>query len=116
MSLGWTRLLVALALVLAVPVQGLAAATADLCMALGHHDAAVHTHDGDGGAHQHHGHDSPATDKHCAPCIACCAAAAIALSAPLVIADERADSVVAAGPRALVGIPLDTLDRPPLAR
>lgn len=116
------RLLLALVLAFAVPLQGFAAAAAGMCMQLGHHGAAdaVHSHDADGdaGAHDHHGHDAgQAQDSapHCAPCVACCAAAAISESVPLVIADERADAVNAAGPPAFLGIPPESLDRPPLA-
>lgn len=107
------RLLLALAIALTVPVQGFAAVTAGLCM--GHHDGAVHTHEADAAEHHHHDHDSPPASTHCAPCVACCAAAAIAQSMPLVVLDERADAVVAAEPPSFTGIALKTLDRPPLA-
>jgi|SRR5688572_20932445 hypothetical protein len=105
------RMLVALALALAVPLQGFAAASAGLCMVLGHHqtEAPAHTHE-DGATPEHH----PAAE-HCAPCVACCAAAAIASSAPLVLADERADHVSVAALASFTGIPPGTLDRPPLA-
>src|SRR5258707_220767 len=87
------RILIAATLALAVPIQGAAAATAGLCMALAHHDAgaaashdhatdhgAQHAHGDDSGAnhqHSHSGSDNSAAGAHCAPCVACCAAAAI---------------------------------------
>jgi len=118
MSLKLLRLLVALALTLAVPLQGFAAATAGICMAIGHHDAASHTHSGDAGAEHQHGYDegqSQAGTKHCPPCVACCAAAAISSSAPIVIPDQRSDRLIAAGASFFAGIQPGTLDRPPLA-
>ena len=114
MQSRFARFLLALALVLAIPVQGFAAATADLCM-LGHHDASMHSHEGDTGTHPQHDHGSLPASAHCAPCVACCAAAAIAHSMPLVLADERADAVVVAGPPSFADVALGTLDRPPLS-
>jgi hypothetical protein len=115
------RLLLAFALALAIPLQGFAAVSAGICMTLGHHDSpAAHSHDGPAdGEHQHqHSHDdapSPNSAAHCAPCVACCAAAAISSSAPVVIPDERADPVNVSLPPAFSGIQPETLDRPPLA-
>ena len=114
MPLRFLRVLLAVALALTVPLQGLAAATAGMCMALGHHDAPqAHAHDASG---DDHGHDeAPAGANHCAPCVACCAAAAISPSVPVVVADKRADEVNVAGPPPSAGIQPETLDRPPLA-
>jgi hypothetical protein len=115
MSPRLLRLLLAFALALAVPLQGLAATSAGLCMALGHHDAGVtHSHDADAGAGHHHNGDEPSA-AHCPPCVACCAAAAISSSGVIVTAEEHADGVIAAGPPSFSGIQPDTLDRPPLA-
>ena len=117
MSAKFLRLVLALALALAVPLQGFAAVAGGICMANGHHDGASHSHDGDSGKHPHE-HDSeqaPASSAHCPPCVACCAAAAISSPAPLVIADTGTDTVSPATPASFAGIQLDTLDRPPLA-
>jgi hypothetical protein len=117
MSLEFFRLLVAFALALAVPLQGFTAATAGICMATGHHDAASHTHSGDAGAGHQHGHDagqSQAGTAHCPPCVACCAAAVISSSVPIVIPDQRSDRSIAAAAPSFAGVQPDTLDRPPL--
>ena len=115
MQLSVRHYLLALALVLAIPVQGFAAVTAGLCVGHGQHGAEKHAHEGDMGAHPQHDHDSAPPSTHCAPCVACCTAAAIAPLAPLRFVDERADLVVAGEPPSLVGVALETLDRPPLA-
>jgi hypothetical protein len=112
------RLICAFALALAVPLQGFAAVSAGLCMTLGHHDGgATHSHDADSTDHHHGQHDDePASQSaHCPPCVACCGAAAISSAAALVLPDERADVLNAAGPPAFAGIQPRTLDRPPLA-
>src|SRR5213082_1732905 len=46
-----TRFLLALAIALAVPVQGFAAVSAGLCMALGHHGDQGHSHGANAGGH-----------------------------------------------------------------
>ena len=114
MPASFTRLLLALALALTIPVQGFAAATAGFCM-LGHHDASMHSHESDVAPHPHQDHDSPSTTTHCAPCMGCCAAAVIALSVALIAVANHADAAAAFGLPAYAGIQLDTLDRPPLA-
>jgi hypothetical protein len=114
---------IALALALAVPIQGMATAMARLCMALGHHDAAVaasHDHATGSGAHHAHGDASVADDNspggaHCPPCIACCAAAAISSFPRIFLAEPPAMSVIAAPGLSFSGIPPERLDRPPLA-
>ena len=120
MSPRLLRLLLALSLALAVPVQGLAATTAGLCMALGHHDSIVtHSHDGNAAGDHQHTHDESGQPSgahaYCAPCVACCAAAAISSPAPVVAADQRTDQAVAEAPPFFSGIQPDTLERPPLA-
>src|SRR5712691_871034 len=124
-----SRILVALALALAVPIQGMAAATAGLCMALGHHDAGVaasHDHATGAGAHHAHGDDSGADrghevsdnspgGAHCPPCVACCAAAAISSFRGIFIPEPPTASVIAAPGLSFSGIPPERLDRPPLA-
>lgn len=121
------RALLVLLVSLVVPIQGVAAAGADLCMALGHHDglaahdhaAPVHDgHDADAGAADHHGPAGGGNshDAHCPPCVSCCAAAAIATSSPALFVPEKpATSVVAAVLPQYSGVVPDSLDRPPLA-
>jgi hypothetical protein len=103
------RLVLLLLATLTVPVQGIAAVSSGICMALGHHS---------GGAPAHHHDDGKGTDKkdtHCPPCVSCCAAAAIA-SFHRTFSPERPGSWVAiALPAPFSGVPPDTLDRPPLA-
>ena len=107
------RILIALALALIVPIQGAAAATADLCMALGHHEAYAADH----GAN--HAHDSDSDDHagsaHCPPCVACCAAAAISSLALIFVPEAPTVSAIAASEPLFPGIQPDKLDRPPLA-
>jgi hypothetical protein len=124
-----SRILIALALALAVPIQGAVAATAGLCMALGHHDAgtaASHDHATDHGArHAHgdesgagHGHevsDNSPSGAHCPPCVACCAAAAISSFPQIFIPESPTASVIAAPGLSFSGVQPERLDRPPLA-
>ena len=119
------RLLVVLALALTVPVQGIAAVGADLCMALGHHGngVAAHEHGSAGHAHEgseaaHHHDAGKGTDKsgaHCPPCASCCATTAIASFPDVFIPDRQGYSVVAEHFAFFAGAPLHRLDRPPLA-
>ena len=114
---SWARVLIAVAIALAVPLQGLAAASAGLCMALGHHEAPAMD---DHGSHDHgaeHVQDASddADSAHCAPCVACCAAAAISPSNPVVIANTAPLAARALAPPEISGAQLDLLDRPPLA-
>ena len=129
MASRFFRILIALTLGLAVPIQGTAAATAGLCMALGHHDtgaAASHDHATDDGAHHTqgddsvtgHGHeisDSSPGNAHCPPCVACCAAAVISSFAGIFIPEPPAASIIAAPELSFSGIQPERLDRPPLA-
>jgi hypothetical protein len=116
------RLLVSVALLLAVPAQGIAAVTGSLCMALGGHGThaandAPHAHDGEahGSSHDHDSGQGSASPSHCGPCVACCASAAIAgkllvptpsgiASAPLVLSLPAPQT-----------LRQHRLDRPPLA-
>ena len=114
------RILIALALALTVPIQGVAAATAGLCMALGHHGTGLAgSHDHAAGAdhhpHQHTGSDNSAASAHCPPCVACCAAAAISSLPRISVPEPSTASVVAASEPLFPGIEPDKLDRPPLA-
>ena len=121
MSINFSRLIVALVLALTIPLQGLAAVTAGVCMSLGHHDggapaqhdhAAGHGHDADHSMPEQDsgGHDS----VHCAPCVACCAAASIAPAAQVFVPEDSPAAAVAAVPYLHTGFLPEKLDRPPL--
>lgn len=126
MSIKILRLLIAFSVALAIPLQGVAAVTAGVCMAIGHHDAGAPGSD-DHGGHDHHGdHAGPAMDHstpqdegsdsaHCAPCVACCAAASIAPAAQLFVAELSPPAAIAAVPLLHPGFLPEELDRPPLA-
>ncbi len=118
------RSVVVLVLALAVPLQGTAAVTAGLCMAMGHHDAghglnniAGHSaeghHEDPAGHHKHS--DADHSKPNCAPCAACCAATAIPSCALLFLPDGPAASRIAAASASFTGVSPDQLDRPPLA-
>lgn len=118
MSRSFLRLLIAIALALAVPMQGFAAAAGAICMAVGHHDAApAHAHDSHDAEHQHgEQHGQPAdSSAHCPPCAACCASAAITPSAMLLQPEERTEVLNAPAPPLFAGIQRTLFDRPPLA-
>jgi hypothetical protein len=111
-------MLVTVAMTIAVPLQGIAAVGAGLCMDMGDHDepAAAAGH---GSAHDHgstHGDEGAAGGAHCPPCVACCAAAAIASFSQVLIPEHPASSVIAVVPLSFSGIAPKTLDRPPLLR
>ena len=122
------RLLVALVLALSVPIQGLAAVVAGVCMSTGHHETAAPGAAQDhGSAHSHHSlhsHDSAepspqghegTNSGHCAACVACCGAASISpvphFFSSVLAAAEAIATPVASPPGRL---PVE-LDRPPLA-
>jgi hypothetical protein len=137
------RLLLVLAVALAVPLQGFAAVAAGQCMAFGHHEggmAAAHGgvdghasqqshadgHESPAGGHEshhqsqdsHHGAQAQDTDsagEHCAPCVACCAAAAISPSFQPLVPDSGTEFLVDAAGTSFSGIAPESLDRPPLA-
>jgi hypothetical protein len=136
------RLLLVLAVALAVPLQGFAAVAAGQCMAFGHHEggmAAAHggdaghaTHESHADGHEshadgheshhqpqdsHHGpqaQDSDSAGEHCAPCVACCAAAAISSSFQPFVPDSVKSPLVEATGTSYSGIAPGSLDRPPL--
>jgi hypothetical protein len=108
MRLKQIRLLIVTIVALCIPLQGIAAATAGLCSALGHHEQQVgHAHD--------HGLDSKPPDgkAHCVPCVACCATVAISFSVPVFLPDDMPVSAIAAPPAAFSGVQPHALDRPP---
>jgi hypothetical protein len=133
MRIKLVRMLVALAMTLMVPLQGVAGVSAGLCIALGDHQGITTAHDhgsahDHGAAHEHHsdasasdqheqgtGTGNPAGDAHCPPCVACCAAAAISSYTPVFIPEAPAAFVIAAIPLSFSGVQPETLDRPPLA-
>lgn len=121
MPLKLARLLIAFALALTIPLQALAAVTAELCMAMAHHQADMstahshgpgHAHDDGGMAGQHDPDSDPSTDNaHCAPCVA----AHIAPAAHSFIPDSSPTAAIAALPSLPPGFLPEKLDRPPLA-
>jgi hypothetical protein len=126
MGIKFLRLLVALALTLAIPLQGAASVTAGICMATGHHDAgspASHDHGGNAASQHHDGdadhHSAPHDDgpdaAHCAPCVACCAAASIAPAVQVFLLEDFPAAAIAAIPYLHPGFLPEELDRPPLA-
>jgi hypothetical protein len=108
------RLLVLIAIGIAAPIQGVIAATAGFC-AMQSHDAG-HDHDGDGGGAGAPAHDGDGSHHrgHCAPCVACCAAAAIGSSARPVFQPVPASAPEILAMPAPTGIQPEALDRPPL--
>jgi hypothetical protein len=129
MRLKFIRLL-AFAIALAVPIQGMAAITAGQCMALGHHQGdgahASQSHTQDGHDHAAHSHSDEAGSKadgdesggngaHCGPCTACCASASIAGPAALSIVSSPSNAPYVFLQFSPLGVQPDGLDRPPLA-
>jgi hypothetical protein len=116
-------------LVLAIPLQGMAAVTAGQCMAVGHHqDGAgqdTHAHDGaDAGDQAAHAHpDGSAAEQgddggkkpQCGPCTACCASASIAGPAGLAVFAAASHAPYLFWQFPPIGVAPDGFDRPPLA-
>jgi hypothetical protein len=115
---------------LAVPVQGLAAVAAGLCMAIGghHQTQSVEGHgsvtlDHDHAAGDKHsdsdhgaaGTDKSSSDTHCPPCVSCCAAAVIAPAEPISLSGASPIAAIAAPQYTISGVLPEKLDRPPLA-
>jgi hypothetical protein len=102
--------LIAVALALLLPLQGMASVIAAQCMTSAHHqDAAAHDHED-----AHHGEHDNQAGSLCGPCMACCASASIAAPVrPLVLPAAHADYVF----RQLSPLAIEPqrLDRPPLA-
>ena len=115
------RLLIAFALVLAIPAQAVAAAGGDLCMAFGHHEAGMQVDQDQDAAVGHH-HDeggkgaNGSHDAHCPPCASCCATTAAVAAFPFFVLPEQAGSwIPAARSVSFSGVPPERLERPPLA-
>lgn len=101
------RLVLVLAIALAVPLQGFAAASAGVCMSLGHHQG------GDAHEGQHGG--EAAGNPHCPPCVSCCAAAAIAPAVEPALAQAAPTVPEPPVQHSIAGGLPERLDRPPLA-
>lgn len=129
MRLSLLRLL-AFAIVIVVPIQGMTAITAGQCMAFGHHQDSAgqenHGHAGQAGDDQaahSHSDEAPgnADDEnggagaHCGPCTACCASASIAGPAPLSILPDPSNPPYLFSQLPPLGVQPHGLDRPPLA-
>jgi hypothetical protein len=129
MPLRLIRLL-AIAIALAVPIQGMAGITAGQCMALGHHqdtsghdshaqdgqagpDHAAHSHSDEAGKADNEGGDGSAA--HCGPCTACCASASITGPAGISIPSSLSNAEYVFSQFPPLGVQPDGLDRPPLA-
>jgi len=111
------RFLLALIVALAVPVQGFAAVSAGLCMALKHHGDHHHSSQGAGSGDHHHSHDHGATGHaSCGSCVGCCASAAIGSSACIACFVPPAAAPAEAARPYPSGVQPHPLDRPPLAR
>jgi hypothetical protein len=122
----------AVALALILPVQGMAAVSAGMCMALGHHEQGAgqetpgqaqdgaETHDGHAG-HSHadddgaRPNDEGGKDSHCGPCTACCATTSIGGPSGLSISSSTTGAEYVFSQLPPPGIQPDRLDRPPLA-
>jgi hypothetical protein len=118
------RILAAALLALVVPIQGLTAVKAGLCMAMGghggeqSHEASAHHHDAAAPAHDHGEAPSEgdhASNAHCPPCVSCCAAAAIASETKIALPEAPPVAVIAAPQYWIAGVLPQKLDRPPLA-
>jgi hypothetical protein len=98
------RFLLALALTLTVPLQGFAAVTAGLCMALEQPGMEHHQPDHDHGAHGH---------APCGYCVDCCASIAMVSAAGLFTFPPAPAPIATAGTEPS-GVQSHPLDRPPL--
>jgi hypothetical protein len=130
-AMPFLRLLAMLLLAFTIPVQGLAAVTAGLCMTFGHHDdgagkeSHAHAHDAtDAHSQTPHAHadKTVATDasgdshsSHCGPCSACCASATIAGPPALSFLSSPSHVTYLFSQLPPPGVQPDGLDRPPLA-
>ena len=134
MSVRLIRLL-ALAIAIVLPIQGMAAVTLGQCMALGHHQPAE-AHEGNGlaqdGADDHHdagpshshsdeagnkvdGDESGSKGSHCGPCTGCCAAASIAGAVGVLIPSSPSEAPDVFAQLPPPGVQPGGLYRPPLA-
>src|SRR5262245_37882500 len=119
----------ALALLVAIPVQGMASVVAGQCMTFAHHEDGgrqdhAHAQDSaDGHDHAAHSHSDgtaaqpvdEGTSAHCGPCTACCASASISSSAALSILSSPSNASYVFSQFPPLGFQPHGLDRPPLA-
>jgi hypothetical protein len=124
--------LLAFVIALVIPVQGMAALAAGICMSLGHHDTvaadpghAAHGHDADD--HAPHTHDqagaaAPAADAgddghaaHCEPCTGCCTSVSIAAPIVFTVAASPTHPEYLLPQHPPLGLRPGGLYRPPLA-
>lgn len=124
--------LLAVAMALVIPLQGMAALAAGICMSAGHHQGAAadeghaaHGHDAD--EHAVHSHDETVGEAsaaeagdagetaHCGPCAACCASASIAGAVAFMIAAPPTHPQYVFSQHPPLGFQPRALDRPPLA-
>jgi hypothetical protein len=124
------RLVVLLAMAAVLPAQTLAAATAGLCMAVGH--AHNHSHAADSQSPQERNHDAPgdwddrassshgsngedsSAHKACGPCATCCASAAISSTPSIAPAFHMATAPDSPASRQFPGVQPEQVYRPPL--
>jgi hypothetical protein len=109
------RFIAALLIALALPIQGMAAVSAGVCMGAGGHDSG-HGHEAT--AHDHHaaqGEGEESSEAHCPPCVSCCAAAFIAPSLQIAFPEAVPVAAIAAPQHWIAGAPPDNPDRPPLS-
>ena len=118
------RLLLVLLLGLAVPLQGYAAASINLCRAFAHHQdtaaAGAHDHSHAHEASAHHGGHDPLDagagqeSHHCAACASCGVAAAVSAAPRFQATDVPHQALIVFFVPAPEGHVPDGLDRPPL--
>ena len=121
MHRAFFRILAVALLILAIPVQGLAAVSAGMCMAMGghdgHHSTSAHDH-GDASVahdHEHAASQDQQSNAHCPPCASCCATAAIAPTTGTVLPEAPLVAAIATAQYWIAGVLPRNLDRPPLA-
>jgi hypothetical protein len=118
--------LLAMAIALVVPLQGMTVVVAGQCMAFGHHEssAGAQGHGHADGGHAEHSHEAGSeaeadegagSDAHCGPCTACCASASIAGPARLLFPSSPTNATYIFSQFPPIGVQPDGLDRPPLA-
>src|SRR5579871_1849916 len=110
------RLLVAIAILLVLPLQGIAAVTGCVCPGSDHDAVAAHGHAGTGDDHSgdhHEGHGSHANSAGCGTC--CCTTAGIVASGSSGLPQLSYTAPDDAFLVTLTGTPPDELYRPPLA-
>lgn len=111
------RAIVAIAILLVLPLQGIAAAIGCACPATDHAAVAAHDHAGTGDDHPGHHHDGPDSHANSSGCGTCCCThagitASVFRDLPHLLYSAPKDAFLVA----LSGTPPDELYRPPLVR